>query len=148
MNPMNWRRLRLAAATAALAGALAYLHDPPWAGRVTSGLRPWEENPPGTFFRWTTGRASFFVPAEAKAMTLPLLAIFPGPDGAPVRVEIRVDDRFLANIELADPKEWVRPELPLGRARGHRHFRRIDLRVSRVVGERMYGVVTGLPTIW
>src|SRR5206468_1158939 len=62
MNPMDWRRLRLAAATAALAGALAYLHDPPWAGRVTSGLRPWEENPPGTFFRWTTGRASFFVP--------------------------------------------------------------------------------------
>jgi len=148
MNPMDWRRLRLAAAAAALAGALAYLHDPPWAGRVTSGLRPWEENPPGTFFRWTTGRASFFVPAEAKAMTLPLLAIFPGPDGAPVRVEIRVDDRFLANIELADPKEWVRPELPLGRARGHRRFRRIDLRVSRVVGERMYGVVTGLPTIW
>ena len=145
---MIWRRARLAGAIALLAGALAYLYDPPWTGQVTSGLRAWEESPPGTFFRWTTGRASFFVPATARAITLPLLAIFPGPDGAPVRVEIRVDDRFLANIELVDPKEWVRPELPLGRPRTHRHFRRIDLRISRVVGERLYGVVTGQPTIW
>jgi hypothetical protein len=145
---MSWRRVRIAAGIVAMAGVLAYLHDPPWAGRVTSGLRPWEENPPGTFFRWTTGRASFFVPATAKAITLPLLAVFPGRDGSPVRVEIRVDGRFLANIELVDPKEWVRPELPLGRTRGHLHFRRIDLFVSRVVGERLYGVVTGQPTIW
>ena len=131
----------------ALAAVLAYLHDPPWAGRVTSGLRPWEENPPGTLFRWTEGRASFFVPAKTTAITLPLLAVFPGPNGAPVRVEVRVDDRFLATIELKDPKVWMRPELPLGRQRGHRTYRRIDLRVSRVVGERQYGVVTGQPTM-
>jgi hypothetical protein len=148
MNPIKWRRVRLAGTIAIVAGALAYLHDPPWTDRVTSGLRQWEESPPGTFFRWTTGRASFFVPATARAITLPLLAIFPGPDGSPVHVEIRVDGRFLANIELVDPKEWVRPELPLGRARGHRSFRRVDLFVSRVVGERLYGVVTGQPTIW
>jgi hypothetical protein len=145
---MKARHVRVAAVLVVLAGALAYLHDPPWAGRVTSGLREWEENPPGTFYRWTTGRASFFVPASARAITLPLLAIFPGPGGTPVRVEIRVDNRFLANIELADPKQWVRPELPLGRQRGHRRFRRVDLFVSRVVGERLYGVVTGQPTIW
>jgi len=145
---MKRRAARAAAGVLALAGAAAYFYDPPWTGRVTSGLRQWEEGPPGTFYRWATGRASFFVPATAKAITLPLLAIFPGPEGSPVRVEVRVDDRFLATIELVDPKQWVRPELPLGRQRGYRRFRRIDLFVSRVVGERLYGVVTGQPTIW
>jgi hypothetical protein len=135
-------------AVAALVAVLAYLHDPPWAGRVTSGLGPWEENPPGTFFRWTMGRASFFVPAKTTSMVLPLLAVFPGPEGAPVRVDVLVDDRFLATIELKDPRVWMRPELPLGRQRSHRSYRRLDLRVSRVVGERQYGVVTGQPTMW
>ena len=94
----------------ALAGALTYLYDPPWTGRVTSGLRPWEENPPGTLFRWTTGRASFFVPAEAKAMTLPLLAIFPGPDGAPVRDDnhstenlCQICGKILFDLRIAGP---------------------------------------------
>jgi hypothetical protein len=140
--------VRVGAGVAVLIGALAYLYDPPWAARVTSGLRPWEENPPGTFFRWTSGRASFFVPAKATSIMLPLMAVYPGPDNQPVRVEVRVDDRFLATIDLNDPRTWVRPELPLGRQRGHRTYRRIDLRVSRVVGESRYGVVAGQPTIW
>jgi hypothetical protein len=144
-RPNRWR---VGIGVAALAAALAYLYDPPWADRATSGLRPWEENPKGTFFRWTAGRASFFVPAAATSIMLPLRSVFPGPGGAPVRVEIRADDRFLATIELVDPEAWVRPELPLGRSRGHRRFRRIDLRVSRVVGERLFGVITGQPTIW
>ena len=76
---------------------LGYLHDPPWIGGVTSGLRPWEQDPPGTFFRWTAGRATFFVPSSATTMTVPLRAVFPGPDGTPVRVEVRDDDRLLAH---------------------------------------------------
>jgi hypothetical protein len=142
------RFLRRAAGIAAAAAALAYLHDPPWAARVTSGLRPWEENPPGTFFRWTTGRASFYIPANAKWIMLPMLAVYPGPGGAPVKVEVRVDDRFLATIELTDPLTWIRPELPIGGRPSRRSFRRIDLRVNRVVGESVFGVVTGQPTIW
>jgi hypothetical protein len=134
-------------AVALLGSMLAYLYDPPWAGGVTSGLRAWEENPPGTFFRWTTGRASFFVPASATTLVLPLLAVYPGPNGAPVTVEFRVDERFLASIELKDPRNWVRPELPLGRRRDRRSYRRVDLRVSRVIGESLFGVVTGEPTI-
>ena len=146
---MNRRRLlRLGAGLGAAAAVLGYLHDPPWAHRVTSGLLPWEENPPDTFFRWTTGRASFFIPATASWIMVPMMGVYPGPDGAPVKVEIRVDDRFLATIELTDPLKWVRPELPVGRRSSSRSFRRIDLRVSRVVGESKYGVVTGQPTIW
>jgi len=146
MTGRRWTRIGGGAVL--IIAALAYLYDPPWAGRVTSGLRQWEEKPPGTFYRWTSGRASFFIPGSATAITLPLRSIFPGPGGMPVTVEVRVDDRFLAKIELIDPQVWVKPELPLGRKRGYRSFRRIDLRVSRVVGERLYGVVTGQPTIW
>jgi hypothetical protein len=146
---MRWPiRLRVGAGVAVLLAALVYLYDPPWAGRVTSGLRPWEEYPPGTFFRWTTGRASFYVPSSVTSITLPLMAVYPGPNGAPVTVEVRVDDRLLATLALKDPIIWVRPELPLGRQHGHRSYRRIDLRVSRVIGESKYGVVTGQPTIW
>ena len=53
---------------------------------------------------------------------------------APYAVEIRVDDRFLATIQLTHPDVWVRQELPLGRQRTRRSFRRVDLRVDGVAG--------------
>ena len=136
--PMRW----LASAAVVLA-ALAYLRDPPWVGRITSGLREWEEDPPGTFFRWTNGRATFFVPAAASELTLPLRAVFPGPNGGPTTVDVRSDDRWLATIALNDPAAWERPRLPLGRSASRRRFRRIDLRVNRVVGPYILGVMTG-----
>jgi hypothetical protein len=137
------RRTRLAwlAAIAAIA-ALAYLYDPPWADHATSGMEAWSENPPGTFFRWTAGRASFFIPGSARALLLPMQSpIF----GRTVTVEVRVDDRFLATIRLTHPGVWVRQELPLGRQRTRRRYRRVDLRVDGVIGR---GIMTGQPTIW
>jgi len=125
-----------------IVGAAVVLHDPPWTARVTSGMRGWEEDPPGTRFRWTNGRGSFFVPSDVKTMTLPLRAVFPGPGGTPVHVDVRVDDRFLATIDLPDPAAWVRTELPLGRPTSRR-YRRLDLRVSRVVPPFMLGVMVG-----
>jgi len=125
-----------------VAGAAIVLRNPPWTDRVTSGLRGWEEDPPGTRFRWTNGRGTFFIPGDATVMTLPLRAVFPGPGGTPVRVEVRVDDRFLATIDLRDPKAWLRPELPLGHP-SSRRYRRVDLRISRVVPPFMLGVMVG-----
>jgi hypothetical protein len=136
----NWTR---AAAALTLLGLAFYLFDPPWAAIVTSGLRPWEEDPPGTRFRWTAGRASFFVPSDATSMTLPMRAVFPGPAGAPTMVDVRVDNRFLATIELPDPSVWVRTQLPLGRQTSRRRVRRVDLNVNRVVGPFVLGVMTG-----
>ena len=118
------------------------LRDPSWTDRVTSGLRGWEEDPPGTRFRWTNGRASFFIPSSAGTMTLPLRAVFSGPGGAPVRVDVSVDGRFLATIDLRDPDAWVRTDLPLGHPTSRR-YRRVDLRVSRVVPPFMLGVMVG-----
>jgi hypothetical protein len=125
-----------------LGAAAAVLRNPPWTDRVTSGLRGWEEDPPGTRFRWTNGRATFFIQGGATVMTLPLRAVFPGKSGEPVHVEVRVDDRFLATIDLRDPNGWVRPELPLGRPSARR-YRRVDLRISRVVPPFMLGVMVG-----
>ena len=87
-----------------VAGVLAYLYDPPWMGGVTSGLRPWEQDPPGTLFRWTAGRATFFVPSNVATMTVPLRAVFPGPNGAPVTVELRDDDRLLMTDRAQRPE--------------------------------------------
>ena len=70
---MTRRRLVARAGCALLVLGAAYLRDPPWLGQITSGLRTWEtDRRHGERFRWTTGRASFFVPREARVMTLPL----------------------------------------------------------------------------
>jgi hypothetical protein len=140
-------RRRSAGAIAGVAAAIllaAYLFDPPWAGSVTSGLRPWQtEN--GVRYRWTNGHASFFVPSEALTMTLPLRAVFPAPDGKPVQVALDVDDRRLVTVELEDPSEWTRVTIPLPRRTTGRSFRRVEVRVSRTVGDGNLGVQVGEP---
>ena len=141
MKRLHW--IGVAAVLIASVLALGYLYDPPWIGGVTSGLRPWEEGPPGTLFRWTAGRATFYVPSSATTMIVPLRSVFPGPNGAPVKVEIRDNGRSVATIVLNDPEEWVRAMVPLTPAAGRRRFRRIDLRVSRVVNPYVLGVMTG-----
>jgi hypothetical protein len=136
------RRLAPAAAALAAVAALAYLYDPPWAGGVTSGMGAWSADPSGTPFRSTAGRASFFVPANAKALMLPMQT----PDvNRTVTVEVRVDDRFLATIQLTHPGVWVRQELPLGPQRTRRRYRRVDLRVDGISGR---GIMTGQPAVW
>jgi len=138
-------RIGLAAGLAAL---LAYLYDPPWIGNTTSGPRAWEAREPGTVFRWTTGRASFFIPGTATSVVIPMRSGFPGPGNAPVTVDVFLDDRFLTTITLSDPGAWVRSELPLGRRLSRRRFRRVDLHVSRVVGDRLLGVMIAPATGW
>ena len=128
---------------AAMAGAaILYLRDPAWVGQLTSGLRPWEEDPPGTRFRWTAGRASFFIPAETTAMTVPMRAVFPARLGGATDVQVLSDGRWLATVRLPDPEEWVKTTLPIG-GRTTRRFRRIDLHVNHVVPPFMLGVMVG-----
>jgi hypothetical protein len=138
------RRALLVTAALLLVGAAAYLHDPPWIGQVTSGLLDWEEDPPGTRFRWTAGRATFYVPSDATTMVLPLRSYF-GPEyrGA-VTVRVDVDDRWLADIVLDNPDVWRRPTLPLPRRGSSRAYRRVDLHVSQTVGPFILGVQTGV----
>ena len=127
---------------AAVVGALIVLRDPPWAGAVSSGFRSWEDDGTGTRFRWTAGRASFFVPADAARVTVPLRTLFAGPAGSPTEVQISSDDRWLATVRLPELGVWVKTTLPIG-ARTNRRYRRIDLRVNRVVPPFMLGVTVG-----
>jgi len=135
----------VAAVVVSLCGCLGYLYDPPWIARITAGMRDWEEDPPGTRFRWTTGRSSFYIPSSASEMTLPLRALFPLTDGKPVVVSMAIDDRWVATVELKDPAEWSRPAIPLPKRTSRRHYRRVELRVSRVVGFYNLGVQVGEP---
>ena len=144
---MSGRQAKAIAALVSLIAALAYLRDPPWIGDVTSGMREWEHIDPEMAFRWTNGRASMFIPSSATAVMIPLRSQFPAQGGAPVIVEIRADDSFLATIALPDPDVWVRHELPLGNRPTHRRFRRIDFHVNRVIQLRLLGVMTGPPTV-
>jgi hypothetical protein len=137
----RWRRIVLAAI--ALAFVLVYFRDPSWVGDVTSGLRPWEEDPPGTRFRWTYGRATFFVPSDAATVTVPMRSVFPGPGGGATEVALYVDDRFLTIVRLTDPSAWRRTTIPLGSKRASRRFRRIDLHLNRVTPPFMLGVMVG-----
>ena len=142
------RALRLIVFVVLAAAAAAYLYDPPWIATVTSGMRDWEEDPPGTRFRWTSGSASFFVGGDGRTLTLPLRAGIPLAAGQrPVVVSVSADDRWLTDVALGDPDRWVMATLPLPAARGWRHHRRIDLRVSRVSPYMNLGVQVGRPRV-
>jgi hypothetical protein len=140
---MTRRALLAAVVLAVVAGAAWYFYDPPWVGSITSGLRDWEEDPPGTRFRWTAGRASFFVPSAATEMTVPVRAIFPSTNTQPVTVTLRVDDRWLADIRIADISAWTKTTVPLPRRGTWRHYRRVELRVNRTAGLYNLGVQLG-----
>ena len=128
------------------AAAAWYLHDPAWVGGVTSGLREWRTDE-GTSFRWTNGHAAFYVPGNAREMTLPMhipAVLGTSFDAAPVTVHVSADDRWLADVDVRPGAPWTMTTFPLA-GRPSRRFRRIDVRVSRVSGFEMRGVQLGEP---
>jgi hypothetical protein len=113
----------------AAAGALAYLRDPPWLSTMETGFRGWETAPDGTRYRWTSGHASFFVPASALTIAIPARTTFlPGEPS--VMVSIAIDDRPADEFVLHDDRWQVRRlRMP---PPGSRRLRRVDIRVDRV----------------
>jgi hypothetical protein len=112
-----------------LVAALAYLRDPPWIFSMTSGMRPWETDADGTRVRWIGGHASFFVPATAQAVEIPIRTTFDRPDERPIVATVALDDRPVDRIVLTDPA-WRHSVIRLP-APGNRRARRIDVRVDR-----------------
>lgn len=118
----------LVCGTLAIAG-LAYLRDPPWILSMTSGLREWESDAAGVRFRWMGGHASFFVPAGAHSVQIPLRTTFDSPSDWPIAAAITIDDRPADRVVLSDPGwRWSTLRLPPA---GSRRARRIDIRVDR-----------------
>lgn len=127
---MTARALRAGVAIAVLAAALAYLREPAWLAQVESGVRRWETAADGTRYRWTDGHASFFVPASASMLSLPIRAVFEDASDPPVKVSIAIDDRGADEIVLTDG-EWRTRRIRMPPP-GSRGLRRIDLRVDRL----------------
>jgi hypothetical protein len=124
----------------AVAGALAYLRDPAWLANQTTGLRPWQRGADGSMFRWSGNHASFFVPADAQAIRIPVATTFPNPGALPMVVSFFVDDVRAAPVMLTD-ETWQDVTVPLPR-RGSRRVRRIDVRTS-VTRDDNHGVKLG-----
>jgi hypothetical protein len=115
--------------TAVVVAAAAYLHDPPWLLALSSGMRGWETDATGARVRWTGGHASFFVPADARSIELPLRTTFDRPDDWPITVSVAIDDRPADQIRLENAR-WQRVVLVMP-PRGTRKVRRIDIRADR-----------------
>ena len=129
---------------AAVVAALAYLRDPPWLLNLTSGLSPWETDAEGIRYRWTRGRASFFVPADAGEIALRLRSIKDTPADWPITATIAIDGRPADRIRI-DDEQWqtVRFRLP---PRGTRAVRRIDISLDRLrAGQRGLQLALVLP---
>ena len=126
-----------------LAALVAYLRDPPWLANVTSGLSDPEQDPSGEY-RWTGGRASFFVPSDARSIRLSLRAMKDTPTDWPINVTITLDDRTVELVRLAD-ETWHDLRLRLPPA-GSRRVRRVDLKLDRLRSGRR-GVQLRGPTV-
>ena len=112
-----------------LAALLAYLRDPPWLIHLSSGLAAWRTDATGIRYRPMGGRASFFVPAGAAAVTFPVRARFESPEDWPITATFSVDDRPVERLVLADGS-WRTVTIDLRRAT-RRRVRRIDIHADR-----------------
>ena len=105
--------------TTVVVAAAAYLRDPPWLLSTSSGMHGWETDASGARVRWTGGHASFFVPADARAIEIPW----------PITVSVAIDDRPADRIVLENA-QWHQVVLVMP-PRGTRRVRRIDIRADR-----------------
>ena len=124
------RLAQLVVLIAVLAATLAYLRDPPWLARMESGFRQWQTASDGTRYRSMAGHASFFVPADARAIAIPARTSFVDRDDPPVEISIAIDDRPADAFVLRDGA-WKVTEIRLPPP-GSRRLRRIDVRVDRL----------------
>ncbi len=88
-----------AATMAILIGAVYWLRDPAWLATVESGFGQWQADAEQTKYRWTAGRASFFVPSSLSEIRIP---VRPGreTEGWPIVVTVSVDDRVVDRLSL------------------------------------------------
>jgi hypothetical protein len=75
------------------------------------------------------GHASFFVPADARSIEIPIRTSFERTDDWPVTVTMSIDDRAANRIVLTDAA-WQHVVLTMP-PRGSRRVRRIDLQMDR-----------------
>jgi hypothetical protein len=92
---------------------------------VSYGFFDWDADGEGTPFRWTGRRATFFVPADARVVEIPMSGALL-PSGEPQEVEIRIDGRLADRVTIGLEWQRVRTVLP---STPSSEARRIDLLV-------------------
>jgi len=94
-------------------------------GRLSFGFYDWEGDPERRF-RWTSRRATFFIPLDAHQLQLQLRAIHVGPNRAPTQVSIAIGGRTFHKVWLADD-DWVTVSLRVPLLQHDESFQRIDI---------------------
>jgi hypothetical protein len=94
-------------------------------GRLSFGFYDWELED-GRRFRWTSRRATFFIPLNARELHLPLRAIHIGRNAAPTEVSIAIGGRTFHRILLAND-DWVNVPMRLPLLPEDEAFQRIDI---------------------
>lgn len=122
--------------------------------RQSFGFYQWEEDA-GVRFRWTSRRATFFVPSTARELRLPLRSLYIGPKRGPTEVSIAIGGRTLDRVVLNND-EWRVVRLRLPRDTSKSEYQRIDIITSptwsraAIFGERtdvrIMGVQVGEPS--
>jgi O-antigen ligase len=90
------------------------------------GLSAWQSAADGVRYRLSAGRSTVFVPADARAVTIPLRAVEPG---RALDVQLRLDGRA-ADLVRVPPDYWYPLRFMLPASDGRRRFRRLDIDVS------------------
>ncbi|MEO5897545.1 MAG: hypothetical protein ABIS06_17785 [Vicinamibacterales bacterium] len=124
----------------AVAASAWYLRDPAWLISYSSGLHPPEVAADGRSFRWTKGHASFFVPSQARRITLALRSLNESENDWPITATVTIDDRIADRFTFRD-QDWHELALRLP-APASRRVRRIDIKLDRV-RSRLRGVQLG-----
>jgi O-antigen ligase len=94
-------------------------------GRFSFGFYEWEGGPE-LRFRWTTRRATFFIPLSARQLQLQLRAIHLGSNTAPTEVSIAIGGRTFHRVLLAND-DWTTVSLRLPLLPEDENYQRIDI---------------------
>jgi len=93
--------------------------------RQSFGFYAWEEEN-GQKFRWTSRRATFFVPSSARELRLPVRASHIGANGEPTEVSIAIGGRTLHKVQLARD-DWTTIRILLPREATQNRYQRVDV---------------------
>ena len=120
--------------------------------KETFGFYGWEQDESGFKFRWASRRATFFIPASARELRLPIRALHIGRNTAPTDVTIEVAGRPFHRVVLPHD-DWVTVRLRLPVPLKDERYWRIDIVTERTwspmeMGSgdpRVLGVEVGAP---
>jgi O-antigen ligase len=108
----------------------------PLASQAVDGFYGWETLDDGTRFRWTSGYASLFLPADVTRVEIPIRLPTDGRTIRPIGVEVMTAgvDRGRTLVD----RTWAIVSVRLPEAAPPARFKRIDLRVDRIWQPALY----------